>query len=86
MCVYFVQLGQNPLTSIGALTLLRTVKNNTKSAVEEIDISVSAAKLFSPQRVSVSMNEKDVFVCKRDVHIRLQHHLYITNGPVYVHV
>ncbi|XP_044026118.1 leucine-rich repeat-containing protein 74A-like isoform X2 [Siniperca chuatsi] len=38
-CVYFVQLSHNPLTNIGALTLLRTVKNNMKSALAEIDIS-----------------------------------------------
>lgn len=44
VCVYLVQLCHNPLTNTGALTLLRTVKNNIKSAVGEIDISVSAAK------------------------------------------
>ncbi|KAM7367955.1 hypothetical protein PAMP_014217 [Pampus punctatissimus] len=35
----FLKLSHNPLTNIGALTLLKAVKNNTKSAVEEIDIS-----------------------------------------------
>lgn len=44
VCVYFVQLSLNPLTNVGALTLLTTVENNKNSAVEEIDISVSAAK------------------------------------------
>lgn len=44
VCAYFVQLSHNTLTNIGALTLLRSVKNNMTSAVEEIDISVSAAK------------------------------------------
>ncbi|KAM7395453.1 hypothetical protein PAMA_006960 [Pampus argenteus] len=34
-----LKLSHNPLTNIGALTLLKAVKNNTKSAVEEIDIS-----------------------------------------------
>ncbi|KAK1889510.1 Leucine-rich repeat-containing protein 74A [Dissostichus eleginoides] len=34
-----LKLSQNPLTNIGALTLLKTVKNNMKSALEEIDIS-----------------------------------------------
>ncbi|XP_045916767.1 leucine-rich repeat-containing protein 74A-like isoform X2 [Micropterus dolomieu] len=34
-----LKLSHNPLTNIGALTLLKTVKNNMKSAVEEIDIS-----------------------------------------------
>ncbi|XP_039981263.1 leucine-rich repeat-containing protein 74A-like isoform X2 [Xiphias gladius] len=34
-----LKLSHNPMTNIGALTLLQTVKNNTKSAVEEIDIS-----------------------------------------------
>ncbi|KAF3849831.1 hypothetical protein F7725_019550 [Dissostichus mawsoni] len=36
-----LKLSQNPLTNIGALTLLKTVKNNMKSALEEIDISVT---------------------------------------------
>ncbi|XP_042358927.1 leucine-rich repeat-containing protein 74A-like [Plectropomus leopardus] len=34
-----LKLSNNPLTNTGALTLLQTVKNNTKSAVQEIDIS-----------------------------------------------
>ncbi|XP_070705981.1 leucine-rich repeat-containing protein 74A-like [Pempheris klunzingeri] len=34
-----LKLSQNPLTSIGALTLLKTVTKNMKSALEEIDIS-----------------------------------------------
>ncbi|CAI5683661.1 unnamed protein product [Oreochromis niloticus] len=34
-----LKLSRNPITKIGALTLLRTVKNNMKSALEEIDIS-----------------------------------------------
>uniref|UniRef100_A0A668RMF9 Leucine rich repeat containing 74A n=1 Tax=Oreochromis aureus TaxID=47969 RepID=A0A668RMF9_OREAU len=37
-----LKLSRNPITKIGAVTLLRTVKNNMKSALEEIDISVSA--------------------------------------------
>ncbi|XP_070782535.1 leucine-rich repeat-containing protein 74A-like [Enoplosus armatus] len=39
VCVYFLQLSHNPLTNIGALTLLKTVKDNMKSAVKEINIS-----------------------------------------------
>lgn len=39
----FSQLSHNPLTNNGALTLLKTVVNNNKSAVEELDISVSTA-------------------------------------------
>lgn len=46
MCTYFIQLSHNPMTHIGALTLLKTVKN---TPLEEVDISVSAAKQFSPQ-------------------------------------
>ncbi|XP_006797196.1 leucine-rich repeat-containing protein 74A-like isoform X2 [Neolamprologus brichardi] len=34
-----LKLSRNPMTKIGAATLLRTVKNNMKSALEEIDIS-----------------------------------------------
>ncbi|XP_037606044.1 leucine-rich repeat-containing protein 74A-like isoform X1 [Sebastes umbrosus] len=34
-----LKLSHNPMTSIGALTLLKTVINNMESAVEEIDIS-----------------------------------------------
>ncbi|XP_071335276.1 leucine-rich repeat-containing protein 74A-like isoform X2 [Trachinotus anak] len=34
-----LKLSQNPMTEAGALTLIETVKNNTKSAVEKIDIS-----------------------------------------------
>lgn len=48
-CLVFacaLQLSHNPITKIGAATLLRTVKNNMKSALEEIDISVSAAKEY----------------------------------------
>lgn len=52
VCAYFTQLSHNPLTNIGALTLLKTVKNNTRSAVEKIDISVSAAKQLSPQHMN----------------------------------
>uniref|UniRef100_A0A665UP76 EF-hand domain-containing protein n=1 Tax=Echeneis naucrates TaxID=173247 RepID=A0A665UP76_ECHNA len=35
----FFVLSQNPMTEVGALMLLQTVTNNTKSAVEAIDIS-----------------------------------------------
>lgn len=48
-CVYvliFVQLSRNPMTNVGALMLLKTYKKNSSSAIEEIDISVSAAKAF----------------------------------------
>lgn len=48
-CLVFAcafQLSRNPITKIGAATLLRTVKNNMKSALEEINISVSAAKEY----------------------------------------
>ncbi|XP_026049946.1 leucine-rich repeat-containing protein 74A-like isoform X7 [Astatotilapia calliptera] len=34
-----LKLSRNPITKIGAATLLRTVKKNMKSALEEIDIS-----------------------------------------------
>ncbi|KAM4521782.1 uncharacterized protein PAE49_001755 [Odontesthes bonariensis] len=34
-----LKLSHNPMTNIGALTLLKTIKNTTNSAVEEIDIS-----------------------------------------------
>ncbi|XP_040920936.1 leucine-rich repeat-containing protein 74A-like [Toxotes jaculatrix] len=34
-----LKLSHNPMTDIGAVTLLKTVKKNTKSALEEIDIS-----------------------------------------------
>lgn len=44
VCIYCLQLSHNTLTNAGALTLLGTVKNNVKSAVKEMDISVSAAK------------------------------------------
>ena len=43
VCDCFSQLSHNPLTNNGALTLLKTVVNNNKSAVEELDISVSTA-------------------------------------------
>lgn len=38
---YYLQLSNNPMSDAGALMLLETVKNNTKSALVEIDISVS---------------------------------------------
>lgn len=41
------------MTNVGAITLLKTYKKNSSSAIEEIDISVSAAKAFSPQHLSI---------------------------------
>ena len=37
---FFVQLSQNPLSADGVLVLLRTVRSNAQSALEDIDLTV----------------------------------------------
>ncbi|XP_030577983.1 leucine-rich repeat-containing protein 74A-like isoform X3 [Archocentrus centrarchus] len=56
-----LKLSYNPIRKVGALTLLRTVKNNMKSALKDIDVFVSAA----PEHLRVCSCVRALWSCRK---------------------